>query len=359
MRHRAFDWHGACKPPWDIISGGSQVSDLLARRTFRNAAGAALLSLAVLSPSIAAAQAPAPQKLTVRFTWKLKGEYAPLFVALDKGYYKAEGLDIDLAEGSGAQTVFKLMASGAEKIGYGPAIAAGQAVSTGLPIKVVAVYQNKSPMGVIAFPNVPLKTPKDLEGKSIGISVGETFGEMLKPFTVTNGVDFDKIKKVQMETSARTAQFLNRNIDVMSVYLSNELPQLEKRTGVAFNVLKVTDFGMNVLGASLIVSNEFAAKEPDTVRKLLRATAKGYEDAMKDPAAAALTMAKYMKVPELPDVLQKQVEATVLSTNAPAGKPIGWQSEDDWKSNLQLLKETGAITEVKPLTDYYTNAFAN
>jgi NitT/TauT family transport system substrate-binding protein len=316
------------------------VSDLLARRTFRNAAGAALLSLAVLSPSIAAAQAPAPQKLTVRFTWKLKGEYAPLFVALDKGYYKAEGLDIDLAEGSGAQTVFKLMASGAEKIGYGPAIAAGQAVSTGLPIKVVAVYQNKSPMGVIAFPNVPLKTPKDLEGKSIGISVGETFGEMLKPFTVTNGVDFDKI-------------------DVMSVYLSNELPQLEKRTGVAFNVLKVTDFGMNVLGASLIVSNEFAAKEPDTVRKLLRATAKGYEDAMKDPAAAALTMAKYMKVPELPDVLQKQVEATVLSTNAPAGKPIGWQSEDDWKSNLQLLKETGAITEVKPLTDYYTNAFAN
>jgi NitT/TauT family transport system substrate-binding protein len=49
--------------------------------------------------------------LTVRFTWKLKGEYAPLFVALDKGYYKAEGLDVDLAEGSGAQTVLKLLAA--------------------------------------------------------------------------------------------------------------------------------------------------------------------------------------------------------------------------------------------------------
>ena len=45
--------------------------------------------------------------MTVRFTWKLKGEYAPLFVALDKGYYKAEGLDVDLAEGIGAQTVLK------------------------------------------------------------------------------------------------------------------------------------------------------------------------------------------------------------------------------------------------------------
>jgi hypothetical protein len=80
---------------------------------------------------------------------------------------------------------------------------------------------------------------------------------------------------------------------------------------------------------------------------------------MKDPAAAALIMAKYMKVPELPDVLQKQVEATVISTNAPAGKPIGWQSEDEWKSNLQLLKETGTITEVKPLGEYFTNAFSN
>ncbi|MDO9439643.1 MAG: ABC transporter substrate-binding protein [Beijerinckiaceae bacterium] len=333
---------------------------LLARRTLFTAAGAALLGLSVLAPSIAAAQAPAaPQKLTVRFTWKLKGEYAPLFVALDKGYYKAEGLDIDLAEGSGAQTVFKLLASGAEKVGYGPAIAVAQAVSAGLPIKVVSVYQSRTPMGVISFPNMPLKTPKDLEGKSIAISVGETFGDMLKPFTATNGVDFDKIKKVQMESSARTSQFLNRNIDVMSVYLSNELPQLEKRTGVTFNVLKVSDFGMNLLGASLIVSNDFAAKEPETLRKLLRATAKGYADAMKDPAMAAATMAKYMKVPEQPDVLQKQVEATVVSTNAPAGKPIGWQSEDDWKGNLQLLKDTGAITAVKPLTDYFTNEFAN
>src|SRR6478736_4883415 len=72
------------------------------------------------------------QDVTIRFTWKYKGEYAPLFVALDKGYFKAEGLDVDLAEGSGAQTVLKLLASGNEKFGYGPAVSAAQAVSQGL-----------------------------------------------------------------------------------------------------------------------------------------------------------------------------------------------------------------------------------
>jgi NitT/TauT family transport system substrate-binding protein len=301
--------------------------------------------------------AQAPEKLTVRFTWKLKGEYAPLFVALDKGYYKSEGLDVDLAEGSGAQTVLKLLASGNEKFGYGPAVSAAQAVSQGLPVKVVALYQTKAPMGVIAFPDVPLKSPKDLEGKRLAISVGETFGDMLGPFTRINNVDIDKIQRIQMDASARTAQFLTRKIDVMSVYLSNEWPQVEKRAGVKFNMLRVSDFGLNLLGASIIVGNAFAEQNPDTVKKLLRATAKGYRDAIADPKDAAKTMAKYMKVPEDPDVLERQVEATVVSTNTPQGKPVGWQEAADWQANLTLLKETGGIAEVKPLSAYYTNDF--
>src|SRR6516162_5734349 len=213
-----------------------------------------LLASAAAQPAVA----QAPEKVTVRFTWKLKGEYAPLFVALDKGHYKAEGLDVDLAEGSGAQTVLKLLASGNEKFGYGPAVSAAQAVSQGLPVKVVALYQTKAPMGVISFPDVPLKTPKDLEGKRLAISVGETFGDMLLPFTRINHIDVDKIRRIQMDASARSTQFLTRKIDVMSVYLSNELPQIEKRAGVKFNVIKVTDFGLNVLGASMIVGEAFA-----------------------------------------------------------------------------------------------------
>ena len=237
----------------------------------------------------AAAVAQAPEKITIRFTWKLKGEYAPLFVALDKGYYRAEGLDVELAEGSGAQTVLKLLASGNEKFGYGPAVSAAQAVSQGLPVKVVALYQTKAPMGVISFPDVPLKTPKDLEGKRLAISVGETFGDMLGPFTRINHVDINKIQQIQMDASARSSQFLTRKIDVMSVYLSNELPQIEKRAGIKFNMLRVSEFGLNLLGASMIVSNAFADQSAETVKKVLRATSKGYRDAMADPNEAAKT----------------------------------------------------------------------
>lgn len=325
-------------------------------RTLRSIVAAGGL-IALLATAVQPAQAQTAEKLTVRFTWKLKGEYAPLFVALDKGYYKAEGLDVELAEGNGAQTVLKLLASGNEKVGYGPAVAAAQAVSAGLPVKVVAVYQTKAPMGVISFPEVPLNGPKDLEGKRLAVSVGETFGDMLPSFTKMNNIDIGKIQQVQMDNSARTSQFLGRKIDVMSVYLSNELPQIEKRTGVKFNVMRVSDYGLNLLGASFYVASAFAEQNPETVKKLLRATAKGYQDAMANPQEAAKIMAKHMKVPEQPDVLEKQVKETVISTNAPQGKPVGWQEEADWKANLNLLQETGGIKELKPLGEYYTNAY--
>ena len=142
------------------------------------------------------------EKLTVRFTWKLKGEYAPLYVALEKGYYKAEGLDVQLAEGNGAQNVLKALAAGNENFGYGPAVAAAQAVSQGLPVKVVALYQTSAPMGVIAYPDTPLKGPKDLEGKRLAISVGETFGDMIRPFARVNNVDLSKILGISRSSSS-------------------------------------------------------------------------------------------------------------------------------------------------------------
>jgi NitT/TauT family transport system substrate-binding protein len=330
-------------------------ANIKALKTAAAAALLATLTVAGLPRNVAYGQSL--EKLTVRFTWKLKGEYAPLYVALEKGYYKAEGLDVALSEGNGAQNVLKALAAGNEKFGYGPAVAAAQAVSQGLPVKVVALYQTSAPMGVIAFPDTPLKAPKDLEGKRLAISVGETFGDMIRPFARVNNIDLGQVQLIQMDSSARTMQFLTRKIDVMSVYLSNELPQIEKRAGVKFNVIKVTDFGLSVLGSSMYVSNEFAEQNPETVKKLLRATAKGYRDAMANPKEAARIMEKRMVVPEQPDVLDQQVEATVVSTNAPAGKPIGWQTDADWQANLNLLKETGGITDIKPLNAYFSNAY--
>src|SRR4029078_7100941 len=161
------------------------------------------------------------------------------------------------------------------------------------------------------------------------IAVAKAFWTRPHSFTRINNVDIGKIQQIQMDASARTSQFLTRKIDVISLCLSTEWPQIEKRANVNVNIFRVSDFGLNLLGASIIVGNAFAEQNPETVKKLLRATPKGYRHVMADPKAAAKTMAKYMKVPEDPEVLDRQLEATVLSTNAPAGKPLGWPGSAD------------------------------
>ncbi|NVO13307.1 MAG: ABC transporter substrate-binding protein [Rhodoplanes sp.] len=327
------------------------------RRLICAAALAALLPASLLIGGTPAAAQTASDKITIRFTWKLKGEYAPLFVALDKGYYKAEGLNVELAEGSGALTVIKMVGIGQEQFAYGPAVNAVQAVSQDLPVKLVALYQTSTPMGVISFPEVALKTPKDLEGKTLAISVGETFSDMVRPFLKINGVDIDKVTRVQMDNSARAAQFLARRIDAMAVFLTNDLPKMEHVTGVKFNVLDVGAFGLKVPGAALIANAAWAEQNPELVRKVLRATAKGYADAIADPAGAAQIFQKYLTLKEDPGVLERQVRATMASTNAPAGKPIGWQDEATWTACLDLLAETGNLKVRKEPGAYYTNAY--
>jgi NitT/TauT family transport system substrate-binding protein len=246
---------------------------------------------------------------------------------------------------------------GTDKIGYGPATVVAEAINQGLRAEIVAVYQPAVPIGVASFPDVPLKTPKDIEGRTLGISIGETFANLLEPFARINEVDMSKVKTIQMSSSARATQFMARKLDICSLYLNNELPMFEKAAGVKFNVINISDFGLKVLGASFILNNDFARSNPETIRKLLRATAKGYLDAKKDYKGATDVMNKYMTLKVDRDVLEEQVRATMDSIPDPTGKPIGWQDDAEWRSNLDLLKSSGLIKDVKDSRVYYTNEY--
>jgi NitT/TauT family transport system substrate-binding protein len=148
-----------------------------------------------------------------------------------------------------------------------------------------------------------------------------------------------------------------RKLELCSLYLSNELPLFEKAAGVKFNVINVSDFGLKVLGASFLVNDDYAKSNPETIKKLLRATAKGYLDAKNDYKAAADIMSRYMTLKVDRDVLEEQVRATMDSVPDPMGKPIGWQDDAEWRSNLDLLKTTGMIKDVKDSRIYYTNEY--
>ena len=299
----------------------------------------------------------AREKVEVRFTWQFKGEHAPLFIALEKGFYADEGLDVQLTEGSGAETVVKIVAQGIDTIGFGPATTVAEAIGNDLPVQMVAVYEPKTPIGLMSFPDVQLKTPKDLEGRTLGLTANESFSHLWAPFAKLNGVDLTKVRKVVLDYSSRNGLFISRKIDVQSTFLNVDVPMMEKKTGTHFNTLKVSDFGLQLLGGGLFVNDEYAKSHPETLRKLLRATAKGYRAAHEDPKAAVAALSKHLRVKLPEDVLEQQLNITMDDVPTTGDKPLGWQDPAEWRANIDLLRQIGVIKSSKASTYYYTNRY--
>lgn len=324
---------------------------------YLSSAFCSIAALTAVMAATTAASAQALETVTVRFTWKLKGEYAPLFVALEKGYYKAAGLDVQLNEGAGAKTALRQLAAEQEQVVWGPVTNAAQALGEGINVKVITIYQPKIPIGLIAHAGTKLAAPKDLEGLKFAYTVGETVADLIDPFFRLNKVDKSKVTLIQMDGGARVTQFMTKRVDVISVFTNNDLPELEKKAGAKFTVLDVGKFGLALPGAGFMTNEKQMTTRAAVLKKLVAATNKGFEDARRNPEEAATILMKAFKVPVEKDVIVTQVKATAEAAIAPAGKPLGWQSEETWKSAIDLLAESGSIKAKRPLADYYTNAF--
>jgi NitT/TauT family transport system substrate-binding protein len=107
----------------------------------------------------------------------------------------------------------------------------------------------------------------------------------------------------------------------------------------------------------MFMNTDFIEEQPEVVEGILEATAKGFADTMEDPRAAAQIMMEYLPAGEDMEVLVAQVEGTAATTAAPEGKPLGYQSEEAWRTMLETLKETGQIDQILPLDTYFTNRF--
>jgi len=328
--------------------------------TLRKLTGGMCLAMFTAVMWLGAATGPAlagehETEISIRFSWKLKGEYAPLYVALDQGYFAEEGLKVSLGPGSGSQAALAAVVQGQETATFAPAVFGLQGISKGLSVKIIALYHPGTPMAFISHPDNPVNSPKDLEGKKLAFSVGDTASDFLPVFCQANEIDCDKINMVGMNFKAIMPSFLAKKVDVTAAYRTNDIPVLEAK-GVKLVILDLPQNGLNVPGGSLITSDKQIAENPKALSGMLRAIDRGYRFSKKDPAAAAKIMKKYWDTTLADEVVTEQVKQTVAAVPDYDGKPIGWIDSDVFNSSLQQIKDAGKIDEVLPLDTYFTNA---
>jgi NitT/TauT family transport system substrate-binding protein len=293
--------------------------------------------------------------VNVRFSWKLKGEYGHLYLAQEKGFYAAKNLKVRMGEGAGAPAALGALLQGQEDVVILPAIFAVSAIQKGMPVKIVALYHPKAPVVLISHPDKPVLRPKDLEGKSVAHAVGETGTTYLGVFCAVNNIDCGKVRKVQMDAQSRVPQFLQGQVDVVSVYRNNDLPILEARVGTKFPILDLGQYGLGIPGLAAVSSDSIIAKKPDVLRRYLLAVNEGIEASRKDPHAAALAIAKAWAGAPAPEVIEEMVRATLDAMETPPGKPVGWIDAKVIDHALELIKTDEAIGTPKPASAFFTN----
>src|SRR5262249_48698231 len=147
---------------------------------------------------------------SIRFSWKLKGEYAPFYVALEQGYYKDEGINMTLGEGAGAPAALAAVEQGQDTLTYAPGIYGLQAASKGMSVRLATLYHPTTPMVFIPHPDKPVNKPKDLERMKLGTSVGDTAADFLQVFCNINNVDCAQIQLVTLSIPAMVPAFVAR-----------------------------------------------------------------------------------------------------------------------------------------------------
>jgi NitT/TauT family transport system substrate-binding protein len=315
------------------------------------------LTLVAVVAAAAAAQAQsAPQKATIRLDWKAGAQHAPFYLAKARGFYKDEGLDVEIISGSGSSDTVKQVGSGTVDFGLVDALVLVQAAQQRVPIKSIAAYYQRSPIVLISPKDKPVTNPKQLlSGIKLGSKKGSATYQGLVAFLAANDMQIEQIKMVDIGFGV--APLLVKQVDAIMGFSMNEPIEAESG-GMATFVLPISDFGVDTYGLTIVSNNTLMQNKPAVVEKFLRATRRGIEDAIKDPAAAVAAVAKAV------DEIDTARETKVLDRTVPYWQSeetkehgLGWQTQTRWQNTIDVARKLGLIeTDLKP-DQVFVNTF--
>ena len=324
-----------------------------------------LLILVVTSLALFSCGPTEPPKKTkdrirLQLKWTHQAQFAGYYLAVDKGFYRDENLDVTLIEGgSDIDQCGQLISDKADF-----AVTSGETVflrqTSEHPLVALAVIYQRSAVVYAARKESSIVRPLDFRGKTIAVGnmASGGFVDALVQFQALikkMGVREDSFKLVPYDPLY--ADFIAGKADVTPSYLTGGAIKLRGK-GVNFNLIWPGDYGISFYSDTLVTSAKYLQKNQDTALRFLRATLKGWQYAIEHSEEAVDVTMQYVKVKDR-NTQYEMHEAQIPLIHT--GKdPIGWMRKEVWQSMYDLLVEQGLLQQpVADVNSVFTLDFLN
>ena len=328
------------------------------RRSFlrRSAAAAGLAALPV-GLRLARA-AGALRKVDMRLDWLYQGPNAGFMVAQRKGFYKEAGLDVDVGTGKGSGSTAQLVATKATQFGFADGFSASFAIAKGAGIKMVAAVYRRNPAAIVVLADSGIEKPKDLEGKTLAIPTGGAGFQQWPAFASGCHIDTSKIRIVNTDPAGTPPALITGKVQGIGGFAQGFVPSVEIRGHKKARILWYADCGVNVVSNGIIVHPDLIKEDPGLIRAFVEASIRGFLYDRQHPDETCEIVKSYSEAVDLA-ITRRELEIswTTWVTPNTVGKPLGWMSEKDWASTVQVLKTYGGVTTPITPEQIFTNDF--
>jgi NitT/TauT family transport system substrate-binding protein len=327
--------------------------------TRRNVLGAGAVSLAALSlPAIVRAQSLKSLKpVSLQADWVYGGPNAGLVVAKEKGFFADAGLDVTINQGKGSGSTAQIVASKAVQFGFADGFVVGNSVSKGMKLKMVAGVYRRNPCAALVLEESDIKSPKDLEGKTVGIATGSAQFQQWPAFMKGAGLEPSKVRVINVDGAGAGPALISGQVAAIAGFAQGYIPSIEIRGKKNVRAFWYADEGVTAMSNGIIVHQDLLA-EPDLIRSMVRATMKGFIYGRANADEMTQIVKKYQETTDPAITLREaQLSWSTWVTLTTANKPLGWMAPEDWTATVAVLKAYGGVTTPLEAAELYTNEF--
>jgi len=290
-------------------------------------------------------------KIKFQTDWFPQPEHGGYYQALAKGYYAAEGLDVEILSGGPNAQVMATVATGRAELGMTDGDEVIVAIARGVPIKMVGAEMQRNPQGILFHEEHPLHDLKDLQGKTVMAGASSPWIQVMQKKL---GIQFNLIPLV-----GDLARFVSNPEFVQQCFVTNE-PFFARQRGVKVGALLIASDNYEPYRV-MFTSDEYLAKHPEVVAKFVRASVKGWIDYLSgDPAPAnQLLMAKRndLSAEFMAYSIKAMNDYKLVAGDPQKGEYVGKLTAERLEKQIKLLQEVGVLDKPVAVKDVATFEF--